>query len=115
MLVGDSVVRGAVLGLSFCADSRAVPRVRDWDPQPRATQKVSVCVLGSGGAREGTGTGCGIPWAVARADPWGSPWSRWEPCKEGNLDVKCSTGAMPGNVPVYQGCVQASRTYPKHL
>lgn len=51
VLVGGSVVRGAVLGLSFCADSRAVPRVRDWDPQPRATQKVSVCVLGGGGGK----------------------------------------------------------------
>lgn len=36
-------MRGAALvGLSFCIDSRAVPRVHDWDPQPRATQKVSV-------------------------------------------------------------------------
>uniref|UniRef100_A0A8C3RH88 Solute carrier family 38 member 8 n=1 Tax=Cyanoderma ruficeps TaxID=181631 RepID=A0A8C3RH88_9PASS len=39
-------------------------------------------------AREGVG--CGIPWATAQADPWGSPWSRWEPCKEEDLGVEGS-------------------------
>lgn len=44
-----------MLGLSFCPDSRAVPRVHDWDPQPWSTQKVSVCAQQPWGQGKGQG------------------------------------------------------------
>lgn len=74
-----------MLGLSFCTDSRAVPRVHDWDPQPWATQKVSVC------AQQQGDKGRGWVWYPMGHSPGrslGSPWLRWEPCKEGDLGVE---------------------------
>lgn len=42
-----------VVELSLCVGGRAVLGVHDWDPHPWATQKVSVCALGSGGEGQG--------------------------------------------------------------
>lgn len=100
------------MGLSFRTDSRAVPRVCDWDPQPRATQKVSVCVL-SGGGGKGQGQG------VVSHGPWPGQILGVTLVKVGTLPGvgftrggKRSTGAVPGNGPAYHGCVQASRRCP---
>lgn len=81
-----------MLGLSFRTDSRAVPRVCDWDPQPRATQKVSVCVLSGGGGRGGGRDRARVwyPMGHGQGRSLGSPWSRWEPCQEGDLHVEGS-------------------------
>lgn len=104
-------VRGAVLmGLSFCTDSRAVPRVHDWDPQPRATQKVSVCVFSSGGGR---GRGRGRVWCPMGHGPGRSLGVTL--VKVGTLQgggFEYGGRAVPGNVPGYQGCVHASRRCP---
>lgn len=99
-------LRGAGLGLSFCTDSRAVPRVHDWDPQPRATQKVSVCVQQWWGKGKGQGV---VSHGLWTSRSLGVILVKVEPLQGGGFGCggKCSTGTVPGN-----DCVQASKKCP---